>query len=103
MKRWGWIVMAVALAACSSDGDVDGGSGDSGVPVTGCATMGGPMCPAGTMCCSGVPYPMEGVCNTSCDTVSDRHAKVFLVTDEYQVIEVTPVTRRMLTPGSLRN
>ena len=29
----------------------------------------------GQMCCSGVPYPTDGLCQSVCDMRSDRHAK----------------------------
>ena len=50
----------------------DASDGDGG--VLGCAN-GGPMCGSGLMCCSGVPYPSEGVCMASCPAVSDRARK----------------------------
>lgn len=55
-----------------------GGGGDAGNPgdsgPLGCAN-GGPTCGKGLMCCSGVPYPSEGVCMASCPAVSDRARK----------------------------
>ncbi len=51
---------------------IDASDGDGG--VLGCAN-GGPMCGSGLMCCSGVPYPLEGVCMVSCPAVSDRARK----------------------------
>lgn len=78
MNRFFWMLtMALALVACDDDRDTDAGSGDtdSGPAVMGCAEMGGPMCPGGQMCCSGVPYPTEGVCQDQCTAVSDRRLK----------------------------
>jgi hypothetical protein len=33
------------------------------------------MCREGLMCCTGVPYPTEGICREACTMRSDRHAK----------------------------
>jgi hypothetical protein len=56
----------------------DAGLPDIGLPdaaTRGCATDGGTACAGGRMCCSGVPYPMEGICLPDCPAVSDREAK----------------------------
>ena len=60
-------------------GVVDTGtSPDSGTvadgATLGCANGGGP-CPAGEMCCSGIPYPPAGLCSGTCGAVSDRNLK----------------------------
>jgi len=57
-----------------SDGGTDGATGDAGAMVTGCAD-GSVGCTDGLMCCSGVPYPTEGICLRMCTMRSDRHAK----------------------------
>ena len=72
MRRIGWFLMALSFGACATDGETDG---DAGSAVMGCAEVGGQMCPSGQMCCSGVPYPSEGTCQTTCEARSDRHAK----------------------------
>jgi hypothetical protein len=43
-------------------------------PAFGCAD-GGPACPSGMVCCTGEPYPQQGVCHVMCSAVSDRNAK----------------------------
>lgn len=55
--------------------DVDGGTStaDAG-GVTGCA-FGDPPCGVGLVCCTGVPYPEDGVCREACDMNSDRAIK----------------------------
>jgi len=57
-------------------GTADAGGGPDSGPVLGCAEPGGPMCPTGQVCCSGVPYPMEGICQMDCPAVSDREQKL---------------------------
>jgi hypothetical protein len=74
---------STADTSTADTGTADTGTTDTGTMVdantdaaiTGCATSAGPMCPEGLMCCSGVPYPTEGVCQESCPAVSDREAK----------------------------
>jgi hypothetical protein len=40
------------------------------------------------MCCSGVPYPLEGVCHADCPAVSDRDQKTgFSTVDPASVLE----------------
>jgi hypothetical protein len=55
--------------AVVDSGAADGNVGDA---AAGCVATG---CPAGQECCSGVPYPAEGVCAEMCTMRSDRHAK----------------------------
>lgn len=68
MTKW-WVIGALAIGCGGGGGDEDAG------PVTGCATEGGPMCSDGLMCCTGVPYPEEGICEMRCDLDSDRALK----------------------------
>jgi hypothetical protein len=49
-----------------------GGGGDGS---RGCADGSGPSCAAGLECCSGIPYPSDGICHTSCPAISDREQK----------------------------
>lgn len=56
-------------------GSTDAGSGTDSGRVTGCAGDAGVRCPGDQMCCSGVPYPQEGVCGPSCPLDSDRAIK----------------------------
>lgn len=64
------------------------GTGGAGGSVTGCASPGGPTCPAGTSCCSGVPYPDEGICEANCNLDSDRALKhAFRPVDGDHVLE----------------
>ncbi len=57
----------------TAEGGVCGGSGQACCDP---APGDGPnYCNGGLMCCSGVPYPDEGVCATECDARSDRNAK----------------------------
>ncbi|MBW2462288.1 MAG: tail fiber domain-containing protein [Deltaproteobacteria bacterium] len=40
------------------------------------------------MCCSGVPYPSEGICQADCPAVSDREQKeAIVVVDSNDVLE----------------
>jgi hypothetical protein len=76
-------------------GSVGGSGGSSGVgggPVTGCATRGGPECPTGEMCCTGVPYPEEGACHRQCDMDSDSAIK-----DGFQSVDRGSVLERLAT------
>ena len=54
-------------------GPVDSGFAADGSPL-GCANGGAP-CASGQMCCSGLPYPNQGICSLSCGAVSDRNRK----------------------------
>jgi hypothetical protein len=61
------------------------------------------------MCCSGVPYPTEGICREACTMRSDRHAKRdFAPVDPETVlarlgqIEVTEWSYRV-EPGNVRH
>lgn len=53
----------------------DAGGAADAAAVTGCAAPGAAPCPGSQMCCSGVPYPTEGICMDQCLAVSDRHLK----------------------------
>jgi hypothetical protein len=57
-------------------GGTDGGGGGGTLMEgeKGCAG-GAETCVEGLMCCSGVPYPPDGVCHASCPAVSDRAQK----------------------------
>lgn len=46
------------------------------------------LCEGRLMCCSGVPYPPEGICMLECNMRSDRDAKRdFRPVDEHQILE----------------
>jgi hypothetical protein len=86
---------AEAICAASADGmcgwafQCPGGSGGGdGEGSTGCATPDGTPCADGLMCCSGVPYPPEGICHASCPAISDRDQKTgFTTIDPESVLE----------------
>lgn len=68
------MLLTLALAAGCDDGPsgIDGSvRSDSGMQ-SGCLVT---PCTGGLMCCSGVPYPEEGVCMQTCDMRSDRDIK----------------------------
>jgi hypothetical protein len=103
-RNLGIVAIGVAATyACGNDEDSTQSAGtDSGATVTGSASVGGgstgaggtagaagggaggavrgcmdnpDICPDGTMCCTGVPYPEDGVCQRMCDLNSDRAVK----------------------------
>jgi hypothetical protein len=66
---------------------VDGGARDDG-GARGCASAGGAPCEGSLMCCSGVPYPAEGVCMADCPLDSDRAVKErFVAIDRQQILD----------------
>src|SRR5262245_2564143 len=75
----------------SNGGHSNGGNGEGGVAGdggTGCAEPNGQPCASGLECCSGVPYPPEGICHPDCPLVSDRAQKYgFQSIDPEQTLE----------------
>lgn len=62
-------------AADTGPGRSDAGSNADAGSFRGCASPGGEACPGELMCCSGVPYPEEGICMRDCPLDSDRALK----------------------------
>jgi len=89
---------ACGASTCPDETDPAHACGDSGGA---CGANDQPCCEgactAGLMCCSGVPYPPDGVCYTDCPAVSDRAMKEgFEEVDPSSVLERVaqmPVTR----------
>jgi hypothetical protein len=64
------------------------GGGTGGDGSRGCADGTGPMCDRGLECCSGIPYPSDGICHASCPAISDRDQKTaFQTVDPESVLD----------------
>jgi hypothetical protein len=75
----------------STGGGGAGGAG-GGDGVLGCAEPGGRPCFGDLQCCSGEPYPPEGICHAECPFVSDRAMK-----ESFQSIDRDQVLERLST------
>ena len=80
-------------------GAADGGNDAQG---RGCAIVGADVCPPGQNCCSGVPYPEDGVCAPTCDMKSDRDTKESLVSVDGDAV-LDKVSRLRVTRWNYRD
>jgi len=68
---------------------------------TGCAE-GRRTCCGALMCCEGIPYPIDGICQSSCPLISDRAAKQDLEPVDHDEI-LSRVARLPMTTWSYRD